>query len=35
VQNGTRHAWRNHGDVTARLAVLIVGAEHANVPRKE
>jgi mannose-6-phosphate isomerase-like protein (cupin superfamily) len=35
VQNGTRHAWRNHGDITARLAVLIVGAEHADVPRKE
>lgn len=30
VQNGTRHAWRNHGDTTARLAVFIVGAHHAN-----
>ncbi|MGI9052170.1 MAG: cupin domain-containing protein [Ilumatobacteraceae bacterium] len=30
VQNGTRHAWRNHGDATARLAVFIVGAEHAK-----
>ena len=28
VQNGTRHAWRNHGDTTARLAVFIVGAHH-------
>jgi Cupin domain len=28
VQNGTRHAWRNHGDSTARLAVFIVGAHH-------
>ena len=32
VQNGTRHAWRNRGDVTARLAVFIVGAHHAGVP---
>ncbi|MCU1501459.1 MAG: cupin [Ilumatobacteraceae bacterium] len=31
VQNGTRHAWRNHGDVTARLAVILIGAHHANV----
>jgi mannose-6-phosphate isomerase-like protein (cupin superfamily) len=31
VQNGTRHAWRNHGDVTARLAVILIGAEHAGV----
>jgi mannose-6-phosphate isomerase-like protein (cupin superfamily) len=31
VQNGTRHAWRNHGSVPARLAVFIVGAEHARV----
>lgn len=31
VQNGTRHAWRNHGDVTARLAVILIGAEHAKV----
>ncbi|MGH9271675.1 MAG: cupin domain-containing protein [Ilumatobacteraceae bacterium] len=28
VQNGTRHAWRNHGETTARLAVFIVGADH-------
>ena len=32
VQNGTRHAWRNHGDTTARLAVFIVGAHHDQVP---
>jgi hypothetical protein len=32
VQNGTRHAWRNHGAVPARLAVFIVGAAHAGVP---
>ena len=32
VQNGTRHAWRNRGDVTARMAVFIVGAHHAHVP---
>jgi mannose-6-phosphate isomerase-like protein (cupin superfamily) len=31
VQNGTRHAWRNHGSVPARLAVFIVGAHHSNV----
>jgi mannose-6-phosphate isomerase-like protein (cupin superfamily) len=30
VQNGTRHAWHNHGTETARLAVFIVGAEHAK-----
>jgi quercetin dioxygenase-like cupin family protein len=29
VQNGTRHAWRNHGTVPARLAVFLIGA-----PRK-
>ena len=33
VQNGTRHAWRNHGDTTARLAVFIVGAHHDRVRR--
>jgi hypothetical protein len=33
VQNGTRHAWRNHGDVTARLAVFIIGAHHERVAR--
>jgi hypothetical protein len=33
VQNGTRHAWRNHGDTTARLAVFIVGAHHDRVSR--
>ena len=32
VQNGTRHAWRNHGDTTARLAVFIVGAHHERIP---
>jgi quercetin dioxygenase-like cupin family protein len=31
VQNGTRHAWRNHGDEPARLAVFIVGAHHDRV----
>ena len=31
VQNGTRHAWRNHGETTARLAVFIVGAHHERV----
>ena len=29
VQNGTRHAWRNHGDTTARVAVFLIGAHHA------
>jgi mannose-6-phosphate isomerase-like protein (cupin superfamily) len=33
VQNGTRHAWRNKGDVPARLVAFIVGAHHARVPR--
>jgi mannose-6-phosphate isomerase-like protein (cupin superfamily) len=32
VQNGTRHRWRNPGDTTARLAVFMCGAAHANVP---
>lgn len=31
VQNGTRHAWRNHGEVTARLAVILLGAHHEKV----
>jgi hypothetical protein len=31
VQNGTRHAWRNHGDTTARLAVILIGATHDHV----
>ena len=33
VQNGTRHAWRNHGDTPCRLAVFIVGAHHDTVRR--
>jgi hypothetical protein len=33
VQNGTRHAWRNHGDTAARLAVFIAGANHEGVRR--
>ncbi len=32
VQNGTRHAWRNHGSTTARLVVVLVGAHHATAP---
>ena len=32
VQNGTRHAWHNRGDTTARLVVVIVGANHSKVP---
>jgi mannose-6-phosphate isomerase-like protein (cupin superfamily) len=32
VQNGTRHAWRNHGTTTARLVVVLVGAHHATAP---
>jgi quercetin dioxygenase-like cupin family protein len=32
IQNGTRHAWRNKGDVPARLVAFLVGAHHANVP---
>lgn len=32
VQNGTRHAWRNHGTIDARLAVFMVGAPHAAIP---
>jgi hypothetical protein len=33
VQNGTRHAWRNHGDKTCRLAVFLIGAHHDTVKR--
>jgi hypothetical protein len=33
VQNGTRHAWRNHGTETCRMAVFIAGAEHDTVTR--
>jgi hypothetical protein len=33
VQNGTRHAWRNHGGTSARLAVFNVGAHHDRVKR--
>jgi mannose-6-phosphate isomerase-like protein (cupin superfamily) len=32
VQNGTRHRWKNGGDTTARLAVFMCGASHADVP---
>jgi mannose-6-phosphate isomerase-like protein (cupin superfamily) len=32
VQNGTRHAWRNHGTTTARMVVVLVGAYHATAP---
>jgi hypothetical protein len=31
VQNGTRHAWHNHGTTTARLAVFLIGAHHEKV----
>ena len=31
VQNGTRHAWHNRGDVPARLVVVLVGAHHEKV----
>ncbi|WP_412517422.1 cupin domain-containing protein [Actinomadura madurae] len=30
VQNGARHAWRNHADVPARLASVMVGATEAG-----
>jgi mannose-6-phosphate isomerase-like protein (cupin superfamily) len=33
VQNGTRHAWRNHGDRPAVLAVFMAGAKHDQLPR--
>jgi quercetin dioxygenase-like cupin family protein len=32
IQNGTRHAWRNHGAKTAEVAVAVVGVEHAGFP---
>ena len=33
VQNGTRHAWRNHGDQVCRIAVFLIGAHHDKVTR--
>ena len=33
VQNGTRHAWRNHGTETCRMVVFIAGADHDSVVR--
>lgn len=32
VQQGTRHAWRNHGTTEARVAVAVIGVEHAGIP---
>jgi mannose-6-phosphate isomerase-like protein (cupin superfamily) len=32
VQNGTRHRWKNPGDIPARLALFICGASHTAVP---
>jgi mannose-6-phosphate isomerase-like protein (cupin superfamily) len=32
VQNGTRHTWHNRGETTARLIVVMVGANHSKVP---
>jgi mannose-6-phosphate isomerase-like protein (cupin superfamily) len=31
VQNGTRHAWHNRGQVPAHIAVFLVGAHHDDV----
>ncbi|MBW2242840.1 MAG: cupin domain-containing protein [Deltaproteobacteria bacterium] len=31
VQNGTRHAWRNKGDVPCVIVVCLIGAEHRAV----
>jgi hypothetical protein len=33
VQNGTRHAWRNHGEKTCRIAVFLIGAHHDKISR--
>jgi len=30
VQNGTRHGWRNRGEVNAVVAVVLLGAERAS-----
>jgi hypothetical protein len=32
IQNGTRHAWRNHGTQTAEVAVAVIGVPHAGFP---
>ena len=34
VQNGTAHAWRNHGTLTARVGVVAIGAPHAAAPAR-
>ena len=34
VQNGTAHAWRNHGTVTARVGVVAIGTPHAAAPSR-
>jgi uncharacterized cupin superfamily protein len=31
VQNGTRHAWHNRGEVPAHVAVFLIGARHDRV----
>ncbi|CAN5733339.1 cupin domain-containing protein [soil metagenome] len=33
VQNGTRHAWHNRSTTMARLVVVLIGVDHANVDR--
>jgi uncharacterized cupin superfamily protein len=32
VQNGTRHAWRNHTSKNARVGVMLIGTEHGSIP---
>jgi mannose-6-phosphate isomerase-like protein (cupin superfamily) len=34
VQNGTAHAWRNHGTVTARVGVVAIGTPHSAAPAR-
>lgn len=31
VQNGTRHAWRNRSGEPCRMAIVLMGAQHARV----
>ena len=34
VANGVVHAWRNDGDEPAVLVAVVIGAEHAGIPRR-
>jgi len=35
VQNGTRHAWRNRGETSATLSVVLIGAQRSGETKRE